>query len=135
MLYLLTNNLEQHFATIRLRQLPWNCFGRLCSIYNRAKANEETADKTTDEVWAGLLKIKKEKLKYKIIGTYKTTIGLVTLAFFEKKVRSIFNLSAHLNLQESVFYKDGNYVVKWKAYSCRCTSLFTYDTKELLQPK
>jgi hypothetical protein len=31
------------------------------SIYsNRAKANEETADKTTDEVWATIAKKKKE---------------------------------------------------------------------------
>jgi hypothetical protein len=34
------------------------------SIYsNRAKANEETADKTTDEVWATIAKNKKRKIK------------------------------------------------------------------------
>jgi hypothetical protein len=57
-------------------------------------------------VGKGCIKIKKKKIKvdFKIIGTYKT-IGLVTLAFFEKKARSIFNLSAHLNLQEVFFTK------------------------------
>jgi hypothetical protein len=51
----------------RFKHDQGRCLGSLrdyVSIYsNRAKANEETADKTTDEVWATIAKNKKKKIK------------------------------------------------------------------------
>ncbi|MBX9887542.1 MAG: serine hydrolase [Flavobacteriaceae bacterium] len=87
------------------------------SIYsNRAKANEETADKTTDEVWAKVAQNKKEKIKVdfkKIIGAYNDNwFGNVTI--FEKKGKIYFQSQRSSQLAGEVFfYKDGNYVVKW----------------------
>jgi hypothetical protein len=41
----------------RSRTVTWESLQSYVSIYsNRAKANEETADKTTDEVWATIAK-------------------------------------------------------------------------------
>jgi hypothetical protein len=73
-----------------------------------------------------LLKIKKKKIKvdFKIIGTPNDNwFGNVSI--FEKKARS-FSISALIQLAGSVFYKDGNYVVKWNnAYFHADASLFT----------
>lgn len=87
------------------------------TIYsNRVKANEETADKTTDAVWATVAKNKKEKLKVafkKVTGTYKDNwFGNVVIS--EKKGKLYFQSERSSQLAgEAFFYKDGNYVVKW----------------------
>jgi CubicO group peptidase (beta-lactamase class C family) len=87
------------------------------SIYSsRAKANEDTADKTTDEVWATVAKNKKDKIKldYKTIkGTYKDNwFGNVVIS--EKNGKLYFqSLRSSQLAGEVFFYKDGNYVVKW----------------------
>lgn len=87
------------------------------SIYSSiAKANEDTADKTTDEVWATVAKNKKDKIKldYKTIkGTYKDNwFGNVVIS--EKNGKLYFKSQRSSQLAGEVFfYKDGNYVVKW----------------------
>jgi hypothetical protein len=63
LLYLLTNNLEQHLTPlpIRLRTVTLNCLEDYVSIYvaTELKQMKKTVDKTTD----GQLQNKKEKLK------------------------------------------------------------------------
>ncbi|MGO4821559.1 MULTISPECIES: serine hydrolase [unclassified Flavobacterium] len=87
------------------------------SIYsNRMKANEASADKVTEEVWATVAKNKKDKItiNYKpILGTYKDNwFGEVVIS--EKKGRIYFASKRSPQLKGEVFfYKKGNYVVKW----------------------
>ncbi|MFV8442802.1 serine hydrolase [Flavobacterium sp. LB2P44] len=87
------------------------------TIYsNRLKANEETADKVTDEVWATVAKNMKEKIKIdfkSFIGTYNDKwFGDVVLT--EKKGKLYFASKRSPQLAGEVFlYKDTNYVVKW----------------------
>ncbi|MFV8270363.1 serine hydrolase [Flavobacterium sp. GT2N3] len=87
------------------------------TIYSdRMKANEETADKITAEVWASVATKKKENIKIdfkSFIGTYKDNwFGEVVLS--ERKGRLYFASKRSPQLTGEVFfYKDTNYVVKW----------------------
>lgn len=87
------------------------------SIYsNRMKANEASADKLTEEVWATVAKNKKDKINVNynpILGTYKDNwFGEVVIS--EKKGRVYFASKRASQLKGEVFfYKKGNYVVKW----------------------
>ncbi|MCV9928313.1 serine hydrolase [Flavobacterium sp. LS1R49] len=100
---------------------------------SRMKANEETADKVTDEVWAVVAKNKKDKIKTdftKIIGTYKDNwFGEVTITEKKGKIYFASKRSPQL-VGEVFFYKDGNYVVKWdNAYFHADAHLFfKYDS-------
>ena len=99
---------------------------------NRVKANESSADKVTDEVWAKVAKNKKDKIKTdfsKITGTYKDNwFGEVTIT--EKKGKAYFASKRSSQLAGEVFfYKDGNYVVKWNNafFHADAHLLFRYD--------
>lgn len=87
------------------------------TIYsNRIKANEETADKVTEEVWATVAKNKKEKLKIDFntfTGTFKDNwFGEIVLT--EKKGKLFFVSKRSPQLSGEVFlYKENNFVVKW----------------------
>ena len=87
------------------------------TIYsNKLKANEETADKVTDEVWAAVAKNKKEKIKTdfnNFTGTYKDNwFGDITLS--QKKGKLYFAAKRSPQLTGEVFfYKKDNFVVKW----------------------
>lgn len=87
------------------------------TIYSdRMKANEETADKITAEVWASVAKKKKENIKIdfkSFIGTYKDNwFGEIVLS--ERKGRLYFASKRSPQLTGEVFfYNDTNYVVKW----------------------
>jgi hypothetical protein len=78
------------------------------SIYsNRAKANEETADKTTDEVWATIAKNKKRKklkVDFKTItGAYKDNwFGNVVIS--EQKGKLYFQSERSSQLAGEVFF-------------------------------
>ncbi|MEZ7498894.1 serine hydrolase [Flavobacterium sp. Arc3] len=106
------------------------------TIYsNRIKANEESADKVTDEVWATVAKNKKDKVKVdlaSITGTYQDKwFGDVVIN--EKKGRLFFESKRSSQLSGEVFfYKKGNYVVKWNnAYLHADAHLFfTFDENE-----
>lgn len=83
---------------------------------NRVKANEESADKVTDEVWAIVAKNQKEKTTpnfQTIAGTYKDNwFGEITIS--TKKGKAYFQSKRSPQLAGEVFfYKKGNYVVKW----------------------
>jgi hypothetical protein len=61
-LYLQQSGAAFNAITNTIRTVTWESLQDYVSIYsNRAKANEETADKTTDEVWATIAKKKKRK--------------------------------------------------------------------------
>lgn len=83
---------------------------------SRIKANEDSADKVTDEVWAAVAKNKTAKIKV----DYKTITGTYTDNWFgevvitEKKGKLFFESKRSSQLKGEVFfYKAGNYVVKW----------------------
>jgi CubicO group peptidase (beta-lactamase class C family) len=83
---------------------------------NRLKANEDSADKVTDEVWAAVAKNKNAKIKpdFKTVtGTYKDSwFGDVIIS--ETKGKLFFESKRSSQLKGDVFfYKEGNYVVKW----------------------
>jgi CubicO group peptidase (beta-lactamase class C family) len=83
---------------------------------NRIKANEDSADKVTDEVWAAVAKNKIAKVKpdfANVTGTYKDSwFGNVIIK--EKKGKLFFESERSSQLKGEVFfYKEGNYVVKW----------------------
>lgn len=83
---------------------------------NRMKANEETDDKVTTEVWNTVAKNKKEKIKIDFdtfAGTYKDNwFGEIVLS--EKKGKLYFNSKRSPQLSGEVFfYKENNLVVKW----------------------
>jgi CubicO group peptidase (beta-lactamase class C family) len=83
---------------------------------NRIKANEDSADKVTDEVWAAIAKNKSTNAKpdfTSITGTYKDSwFGNVIIS--EKKGKLFFKSERSSQLKGEVFfYKEGNYVVKW----------------------
>ncbi|MBE0390908.1 serine hydrolase [Flavobacterium sp. PL002] len=83
---------------------------------NRMKANEASADKVTEEVWATVAKNKKDKIKIDynpILGTYKDNwFGEVVIS--ERKGRIYFESKRSSQLKGELFlYKKGNYVVKW----------------------
>lgn len=99
---------------------------------NRVKANEASADKVTDEVWATIAKNKKDKLKTdfsKITGSYQDNwFGKITIT--EKKGKVYFASQRSPQLAgEIFFYKDGNYVVKWNNafFHADAHLLFKYD--------
>jgi CubicO group peptidase (beta-lactamase class C family) len=104
------------------------------TIYsNRIKANEESADKVTDEVWAAVAKNKKDKIKIdlaSVTGTYQDKwFGDVVIS--EKKGKLFFESKRSSQLSGEVFfYKKGNYVVKWNnAYLHADAHLFfTFDS-------
>ena len=87
------------------------------TIYsNRLKANEETADKVTDEVWATVAKNNKDKIKIDfntLKGTFNDNwFGEIVLS--EKKGKLYFASARSPQLNGEVFfYKVGNFVVKW----------------------
>jgi CubicO group peptidase (beta-lactamase class C family) len=100
---------------------------------NRMKANEDSADKVTDEVWATVIKNKKEKLQNDarpILGNYiDNWFGLVTIS--EKNGKIYFASERSPQLAGEVFYyKNGNYVVKWNNayFHADAHLLFDYDT-------
>ncbi len=83
---------------------------------NRIKANEDSADKVTDEVWAAVAKNKSTKVTPNfatVTGTYKDSwFGDVMIT--EKKGKLFFESERSSQLKGEVFfYKEGNYVVKW----------------------
>ena len=104
------------------------------TIYSdRIKANEETADKVTDEVWAIVAKNTKEKIKIDfntLKGTFNDNwFGEIVLS--EKKGKLYFASVRSPQLKGEVFfYKEGNFVVKWdNAYFHADAHLFVeYDT-------
>ncbi len=83
---------------------------------SRMKANEDSADKVTDEVWAAVAKNKKDNIKPNfnaIIGTYKDNwFGDVVISEKKGKIRFASKRSSQLK-GDVLFYKEGNYVVKW----------------------
>jgi CubicO group peptidase (beta-lactamase class C family) len=87
------------------------------TIYsNRAKTNEETADKATEEVWALVTKNNKDKIKINFnnyIGTYRDNwLGEIVIS--EKKGKLFFVSKRSPQLTGELFlYKDKNLVVKW----------------------
>ncbi|SEG07158.1 serine hydrolase [Flavobacterium urumqiense] len=87
------------------------------TIYsNKLKANEETADKVTDEVWAAVAKNKTDKIKIDfntLKGTFKDNwFGEIIIS--EKKGKLYFASKRSPQLTGEVFfYKKDNYVVKW----------------------
>ena len=100
------------------------------SYSNRAKANEETADKTTDAVWAQVAKNKKDKIKVdfkKIVGTYKDNwFGNVVIS--ERKGKLYFQSERSSQLAGEVFYyKDGKYVVKWNNAYFHADAYLTFE--------
>ena len=107
------------------------------TIYsNRIKANEESADKVTDEVWATVAKNKKDNVKVdlaSVTGTYHDKwFGDAVIS--EKKGRLFFESKRSSQLSGEVFfYKKGNFVVKWNnAYLHADAHLFfTFDEKEI----
>jgi CubicO group peptidase (beta-lactamase class C family) len=87
------------------------------TIYsNRVKANEETADKVTEEVWATVAKNKKDNVKIDFntyIGRYKDN-WLGEIVINEKKGNLYFASKRSPQLSGELFlYKDKNLVVKW----------------------
>jgi CubicO group peptidase (beta-lactamase class C family) len=83
---------------------------------SRIKANEDSADKVTDEVWAAVAKNKNAKIEpdfTPITGTYKDSwFGDILIS--EKKGKLFFKSKRSSQLKGEVFfYKEGNYVVKW----------------------
>ncbi|CAN1532269.1 AmpC Beta-lactamase class C and other penicillin binding proteins [Flavobacteriaceae bacterium] len=87
------------------------------TIYsNRVKANEETADKVTEEVWATVAKNKKDNVKIDFntyIGSYKDN-WLGEIVINEKKGNLYFASKRSPQLSGELFlYKDKNLVVKW----------------------
>jgi CubicO group peptidase (beta-lactamase class C family) len=83
---------------------------------NRIKANEDSADKVTDEVWAAVTKNKSTNVKpdfTTVTGIYKDSwFGNVIIT--EKKGKLFFKSERSSQLKGEVFfYKEGNYVVKW----------------------
>jgi len=85
-------------------------------LSNRQKANVESADKVTDEVWATVAKNQKDKLKVdnkQYTGTYKDNwFGEIVIT--EKKGKLYFASKRSPQLTgEMYFYKDNNFVVKW----------------------
>jgi hypothetical protein len=83
---------------------------------SRIKANEDSADKVTDEVWAAIAKNKNTKVKpdfNAITGTYKDSwFGDIIIS--EKKEKLFFESKRSSQLKGEVFfYKEGNYVEKW----------------------
>lgn len=83
---------------------------------NRIKANEDSADKVTDEVWAAVAKNKSTNVKpdfTTVTGIYKDSwFGNVIIT--EKKGKLFFKSERSSQLKGEVFfYKKGNYVVKW----------------------
>ncbi|MEP6928975.1 MAG: serine hydrolase, partial [Flavobacterium sp.] len=105
------------------------------AVYSaKMKANEDSADKVTDEVWATVAKNKKDKIKTdftKIVGTYKDNwFGEITIS--EKKGKLYFASKRSPQLAGEIsFYKDGNYVVKWNNafFHADAHLLFKYDEK------
>jgi CubicO group peptidase (beta-lactamase class C family) len=87
------------------------------TIYsNRVKANEESADKVTDEVWALVAKNKKDNVKMDFnnyIGTYKDNwLGEIVIS--EKRGKLFFASKRSPQLSGELFlHKDKNLVVKW----------------------
>lgn len=87
------------------------------TIYdNKRKANEETADKITEEVWATVAKNKKDKIRIDFntfAGKYEDNwFGKIVLS--EKKGKLYFTSTRSPKLSGEVFfYKEANYVVKW----------------------
>ncbi|PJJ09054.1 CubicO group peptidase (beta-lactamase class C family) [Flavobacterium sp. 1] len=83
---------------------------------NRVKAVEETADKTTEEVWAMVAKNKKDKVKIDFsnyVGTYKD-VWFGEIIISEKKGKLLFASKRSPQLAgELLLYKDKNLVVKW----------------------
>ena len=87
------------------------------AIYsNKEKANEESADKATEEVWALVAKNKKDNLKIDFknyVGVYKDNwFGEIVIS--EKKGKLIFASKRSPQLTGELFlHKDKNLVVKW----------------------
>jgi hypothetical protein len=83
---------------------------------NRVKANEKTADKVTEEVWATVAKNKKDNVKIDFntyIGSYKDN-WLGEIVINEKKGNLYFASKRSPQLSGELFlYKDKKLVVKW----------------------
>lgn len=101
---------------------------------NRVKANEETADKITDDVWAIVAKNKNDKINNNnkpFIGNYKDNwLGEIVIS--EKKGKLYFMSKRSSQLTgELFFYKENNLVVKWdNAYFHADAHLFFEFDKE-----
>ncbi|TRX31131.1 serine hydrolase [Flavobacterium sp. ZT3R18] len=100
---------------------------------NRVKASEESADKVTDEVWAVVVKNKKDKIKIDFsnyIGTYKDNwLGEITIS--ENKGKLLFACKRSPQLSgELFFYKEKNLVVKWNNvyFHADAHLFFEFDT-------
>jgi CubicO group peptidase (beta-lactamase class C family) len=104
------------------------------TIYsNRIKAQKETTDKVTDEVWATVAKNKKGNIKIDFntyIGRYKDNwLGEIVIS--EKKGNLYFESKRSPQLSGELFlYKDKNLVVKWdNAYfQADAHLVFEFDT-------
>lgn len=85
-------------------------------LNNKLKANVESADKVTDEVWATVAENKKNKItadNTKYTGTY-TDNWFGEIVISEKKGKLYFASKRSPQLTgEMFFYKDNNFVVKW----------------------
>jgi CubicO group peptidase (beta-lactamase class C family) len=83
---------------------------------NKLQANEDNADKITDEVWAAVAKNQTDKININpkhYTGTYKDNwFGTVTIT--EKNGKMYFASKRSPQLSGEVFYyKDNNFVVRW----------------------
>jgi CubicO group peptidase (beta-lactamase class C family) len=80
------------------------------------KEDEETGDKTTDEVWSLVTKNKTENIKIDInnyVGTYKD-VWFGEIVISEKKGKLFFTSKRSPQLAGELFlHKDKNLVVKW----------------------
>jgi len=85
-------------------------------LSNRQKANVESADKVTDEVWATVAKNQKEKVKVdtkQYTGSYKDNwFGEIVITEKKGKLYLASKRSPQLT-GEMFFYKDNNFVVRW----------------------
>lgn len=101
---------------------------------DREKANEDSADKVTEEVWAVVAKNKKDNLKTDFknyIGTY-TDNWFGDIIISESKGKLFFASKRSPQLAGELFlYKDNNLVVKWNnAYFNADAHLnFEFDAK------
>jgi CubicO group peptidase (beta-lactamase class C family) len=107
--YAITNTIKDSYLGIKSEDYV--------TVYrNLEKADEESADKTTDEVWALVAKNKKDNAKINFnnyVGTYKD-IWFGEIVISEKKGKLFFASKRSPRLTGELFlHKDKNLVVKW----------------------
>ena len=120
--------------TIKDSYLGLPYFDHLENLSKNRKAQEENADKVTDEVWETVAK--NAPLNYiknnasKLVGTYKDNwFGEVTIT--EKKGKLYFASTRSKRLAGEIFYyKDNSLAVKWDIRSFNADAFINFDVNK-----